>query len=380
MNTYKNTTALAASIVAALCLSVGGPAMAQKASAAKRAPAAKSMSHSMVERGTVDRIIAAWATRPRLGAVEMMAKYGAPQEATSERLVWHKAGPFKRIMVMNLETPHDFPLPHVDFMEHTIEYKVPQDKIADLLAFDGSSTIQRTTGELSARCDLEGHNVLTLNLDHDIITGKKSVAEARKAFGENVQQDVLGKHPAYVEGLQFKPAGMMAAAFSDEPVIPGSPLRAAEAKTSSNKGDAEILATVAAIDLNEISAAGQAQMKKLSPAVMAYAKMLHQEHGMNMVETLKLGQQIKVTPIITHKVEDLQKKGAGELAALVPLTGAQFERGYIETMVKGHTEVLDMLDGALKTADNAALKAHLTKTRTTVAEHLAKAKALRSAH
>ncbi len=137
---------------------------------------------------------------------------------------------------------------------------------------------------------------------------------------------------------------------------------------------------MAAVDLNEIGAAGQAQMKKLSPAVMAYAKMLHQQHGMNLVETLKLGQQIKVTPIITHKVEDLQKKGAGELAALVPLAGAQFERGYIEAKVKGHTEVLDMLDGALKTADNASLKAHLTKTRATVAEHLAKAKTLRSGH
>lgn len=369
MNAQRTTTAFAMSILAVACF-------ASACNAATPAAAAPAMNMRPVDRGVADKIIAAWANRPRLGAVEMMAKYGAPQEATSQRLVWHNAGPFKRIMVMNLETPHDFPLPHVDYMEHTIAYNVPQDKVGDLIAFDASSTINRTVGELSARCDLEGHNVLTLNLDNDIVTGKKSVAEARKAFGEIVQQDVMGKHPAYVEALQFKPAGMTAAAFSDEPVIPGSPLRAADAKATSNKGDAEILATVAAVDLNEIGAAAQAEMKKLSQPVMAYAKMLHQDHGMNMAETLKLGQQINVTPVITPKVEDLQKKGAGELAALVPLDGAQFERGYIDTMIKGHAEVLAMLDGALKTADNAALKAHLTKTRAAVAAHQEKAEAL----
>ncbi len=33
---------------------------------------------------------------------------------------------------------------------------------------------------MSARCDLEGHNILTLNLAHDIVTGKKTAEEARK--------------------------------------------------------------------------------------------------------------------------------------------------------------------------------------------------------
>lgn len=394
----KKLSALAASIVAAASLSAGcttadrtaPPENAPSPAAGRpmdRAPGDRAPANRpTVERAAVDKIVAGWPERPRLGAVEMMAKYGAPHEATSERLIWHNPGPFKRIMVLNLETPHDFPLPHVDFLEHTIAYDVPQEKVGDLIAFDASSTINRTVGELSARCDLEGHNVLTLNLDHDIVTGKKSVAEARKAFGDIVEQDVMGKHPPYVEALQFEPAKPSAAAFSDKPVIPGSPVRAADtdadARTASsggNKADAEVLATVIAMDLNEVLAASEAQKKKVSQPVLDYAKMLHEEHGMNMGKTLKLGQQINVTPVDTAAVEQLKVKGAGELAAMIPLDGEQFERAYLAAMVKGHTEAMGMIDNQLmNTAGNDALKTHLTQTRAAIAGHLEKAKALQA--
>lgn len=354
-------------------------------SAGADTPAANG-SAGATDRTAIDKITAAWATRPRLGANEMIAKYGLPQEATSEKLTWRNAGPFKRIAVMNLETPHDFPQPHVDFLEHTIEYNVPQAKVGDLIAFDGSSTINRTVGELSARCDLEGHNVLTLNLDHDIVTGKKSVAEARAAFGEIAQQDVMGKHPAYVEALQFKPAALTTAAFSDTPVIPGSPARAADMDTDAknklaangNKAaDAEIIATVATIDVNEVLAAAQAGTKKISQPVLAYAKMLHEAHGANMGKGLMLGQQIGVTPANTAAVEALAVKGAGELAAIVPLDGTAFESAYLAAMVKGHTEVLSMIDGKLAaSANNEGVKKHLTESRAAVAAHLEQAKSL----
>lgn len=385
----KLLTTFAASLLTLGCLQTGCTTMDREVQADGSKPAEmKATEMKPADLKTVGRITAAWHERPRLGANEMMAKYGPPQEATSERLIWHNAGPFKRITVMNLLTPHDFPLPHVDYMEHTITYNVPQEKVGDLIAFDASSTINRTVGELSARCDLEGHNVLTLNLDHDIVTGKKTVEEARKAFGEIVEQDVAGKHPAYVEKLQFKPAEASAAAFSDKPVIPGSPVRAADtddaakaqlAAGGDKMGDAEILATVVAIDLNEILAAAQAQMKKISPPVMEYAKMLHEAHGMNMDKTLKLGQQISVTPVITPKVEKLQVKGAGELADIVLLNGEQFERAYLAAMVKGHTEALSTIDTQLlKTAKNEVLKKHLTETRGHVAAHLEKAQQLQA--
>lgn len=342
-----------------------------------RTPVAMSVSSSAVM-----KIVARWPERPRLGANEMIAKYGPPQEATAERLIWHNAGPFKRITVFNLETPHDFPLPHVDFLEHTITYDVPQDKVGDLIKFDASSTINRTVGELSARCDLEGHNILTLNLDHDIVTGKKSVEEAREAFGEIVQQDVMSKHPPYVEALQFAPAQPSAAAFPDKPVIPGSPVRASEYRQSSQDdkwNDAEVLVSVIAVDHNDVLAAAEAGKKRMSQPVLDYARMLHEAHGMNMGKTMKLGQQIRITPVITPSVEKMQKQGAGELAALVTLDGEAFERAYLAAMIKGHTDVLNMIDNQLlKRAKNDSLRQHLTATRSHVADHLEKARTLQS--
>jgi len=40
----------------------------------------------------------------------------------------------------------------------------------------------------------------------------------------------------------------------------------------------------------------------------------------------------------------LRVKGAGELETLVPLDGDQFAKAYLAAMIKGHTEVLAMIE------------------------------------
>ncbi len=65
-----------------------------------------------------------WPERPTLAVKEMMAKYGAPVEVSSEAIIWHDAGPFKRIMVTKKEVPHDFPMPHMDFYSSDSEWNV----------------------------------------------------------------------------------------------------------------------------------------------------------------------------------------------------------------------------------------------------------------
>ncbi len=275
--------------------------------------------------------VSAWPERPRLTVKEMSVKYGAPVEVSSESIVWHNEGPYKRIMVTKKEVPHDFPLPHMDFLEHTVSYNVPTNKVDDLVAFDASMTINKKAGEMSARCDLEGHNVLTLNLARDIINGTKTVEAARTAFAENVKADFGGKHPEYVEKLQFTPPteGVL---FPDKPNVPGSPMRDVPGTEGT---DAEVLSFVVAVDVNEILAAAAAQKKKIDGPVMDYAKMLHTAHGENMAKTLALGQSINVTPSDTKAVDALKVKGAGELATLVHLDGKEFENAYLDAMIKG---------------------------------------------
>jgi len=366
--------------VTAVALTVGcsAPTEAERPAAAGSQP----VKTDSADRSDVKKLIADWPNRPSLGANQMLAKYGAPQEATAEKLVWHNQGPYKRIVVTRLEIPHDFPKPHMDFMAHTIDYRVPADKANALMAYDGSVTIDRTAGEISARCDLEGHNILTLNLAHDIATGKKSAEQARKAFGENVVQDVLGNNPPYVTALQFQPSP--SPADPDTPVIPGSPKRmgsegAVGTSGSNDAGDAEVLGFIGAVDDNEILAAAEAAKEKLNPQIASYALMLHKAHGQHLVDTMKLGVKIGVTPADTEAVDKLRVKGAGELAALVPLDGDEFGRAYIDAMVKGHTEVVSMIDSQLmKNARNADLQQHLKATRDAVATHLEEAKRLQA--
>ena len=148
-----------------------------------------------------------------------------------------------------------------------------------------------------------------------------SVEGARKSFGSNVVDDMLGKRPAYVEALQFEPSSK-GVADADTPVIPGSPKRAiGEGAPMSGKagGDGEILGFVGAVHENEILAAAVAARKKTSQAVVDYATFLHKEHGMSLVKAMELGEKINVTPLETAPVDQLRVKGAGELAGLVPL-------------------------------------------------------------
>lgn len=341
----------------------------------------RSSAPAPLNRASIDKMIERWPARPKLGAEMMISQYGVPHEATAEKLVWNDQGPFKRITVSRKEDHHDFPKPHMDYIEHTVNYQVPLDKVDALSAFDGSATFDRTRGELSGRCDLEGHNILTLNLSHDIATGKKNANQARKAFGEIVGEDMMGKNPPYATSLQFKPMAKMAAAFSDQPTIPGSPMRPdAHGQMKNIKGsagDGEILGFLGAINENEIVAAMVVSKKKVNPQVAEYAKMLHQAHGKNLDQTLKVGLKIDVTPLETQAVDALRVKGAGELATLVPLDGEEFSRAYIVAMIKGHTEVLEMIDSQLlPKAGNDMLKKHLTETREHVASHLEAVKKL----
>jgi hypothetical protein len=153
------------------------------------------------DQAAVERIISGWRKKPQEAARKTIAKYGLPQEASAMRLVWHNNGPWKMTELVNEEVPHNFPKPHPDFLKQTISYRVPADKFDELAEYDGSVIVERTKGEIAARCDLEGANFLALNLAHEIVTGKRSVKDARKFYAEAIREM---KHPEYMQGLLFE--------------------------------------------------------------------------------------------------------------------------------------------------------------------------------
>jgi hypothetical protein len=152
-----------------------------------------------------------WPEESREAAKLVIQQYGEPDEMSASQLIWHHPGPWKRIVASKTFYQHDFPAPHIDSVESVIDYHVPVEKFSDLAAFDGSVIVERTAGEVSARCHDEQANFLALNLMHDIVTGAKSVQEARDYYAKEFA-DYRRKLPTpYMEGLHFTPDDRSAA-------------------------------------------------------------------------------------------------------------------------------------------------------------------------
>jgi hypothetical protein len=158
-----------------------------------------------------------WPASSRMAAEMMTAKYGNAHEATPTMLVWHNVGSFKHVYISRDPVPHHFPKHHDDVMEQVISYRVPPEMFDELAAFDGSVIVERTKGELSARCDKEGANFLALNLAHEIITGKRSVAEARQEYAAQIKAMMENRPAPLTERLMFTLHAN--AADADRPVM-----------------------------------------------------------------------------------------------------------------------------------------------------------------
>lgn len=112
----------------------------------------------------------------------MIEKYGQPNGVTPDMLVWKNNGPWKKTIVSRDTVSHNFPTPHPDLLEQFISYKVPVEKYDDMAAYDGSVIVERTKGEMSARCDEEGANFLAINLANDVATGKRTTEQAPQYY------------------------------------------------------------------------------------------------------------------------------------------------------------------------------------------------------
>ena len=173
---------------------------------------------SPVAMETVDQIVSAWPDIPRDVAQTVIKAYGPPQEATPSRLIWFNNRPWKRTILYRDVVQHDFPMPHPDLLEQVIDYQVPPESFDELAQYDGSVIVERTKGEISARCDKEPMNFLAINLANDVATGARTVEEARQFYAETAMAFKNGQSDPYVEGFVFElPDG--GTADPDEPAM-----------------------------------------------------------------------------------------------------------------------------------------------------------------
>ena len=153
----------------------------------------------------VQEILRQWPKESRQAVQPLLVKYGAPQEMTPSLLIWYKNGPWLYTVATKWSEEHAFPMPHTNLIEQVIRCDVPLEKLSDLARFDGSITVRRTEGLLSARCHDEAANFLALNLAYDIITYAKTVEEAKRAYLQAMSDARRHKAVPYMKALHFQP-------------------------------------------------------------------------------------------------------------------------------------------------------------------------------
>jgi len=143
--------------------------------------------------------------------------------------------------------------------------------------------------------------------------------------------------------------------------------------------DAEIAAIVVTANQVDIDAGKLAVAHSSHEKVKAFAQLMITDHtGVNTAAT-ELVKRLKVTPQESSTSKALRAGGDQNLAHLKTLTGAAFDRAYIDHEYAYHQQVIDALDKTLiPGAANAELKALLIKVRPAFVAHRDHAKSLQS--
>lgn len=187
---------------------------------AKGAMASELGPRQSVPLAEAQRIAQQWPTAPRKAAETLLEHYGPPNEVTPTKMFWYRVGPWARMELTADEVLHNFPTQHTDYLTQWIDYPIPAEAASALAAFDGSTLIDRTAGQLGARCDHEAYNTLTINLAVEIIEGRRTVESARHFYAETAAAFVLGRDAPYAERLQVTPPAKETA-DPDESIITG---------------------------------------------------------------------------------------------------------------------------------------------------------------
>jgi putative membrane protein len=159
----------------------------------------------------------------------------------------------------------------------------------------------------------------------------------------------------------------------------GTLLLAAASVSAQGVTDAQIASIVLTANQVDIDAGKLATSRSTSDEVKAFARLMVTDHtGVNRAAT-DLAGQLDVTPQDNPTSQSLQADGDKNLAHLKTLTGAAFDKAYIDREVAYHQQVIDALDKTLiPGATNEELKALLVKVRPAFVAHLEHAKRLQA--
>jgi putative membrane protein len=151
-------------------------------------------------------------------------------------------------------------------------------------------------------------------------------------------------------------------------------LALAQGKGPTDPQIAHIVVTANQID---VDAGKLAKSKSKNKEVQAFAQQMITDHTAVNKQASALAKKLGVKPEDNDTSKALKKGGAENIANLKKLSGAKFDKAYVDHEVAYHEQVLDAIDKVLvPSAQNAELKGLIEKVRPAFQAHLDHAKHL----
>jgi len=165
---------------------------------------------------------------------------------------------------------------------------------------------------------------------------------------------------------------LVGAAVASLALIAGSAL-------AQSPNDAQIASIVVTANQVDIDAGKLAESKGSNAQVKAFGKQMVTDHSGVNKQAVALVTKLKVTPEDNATSKSLKSGGEENLAKLKKLSGAAFDKAYIDHEVAYHEQVLEAIDKTLiPSAQNAELKNLLVSVRPAFVAHLDHAKMLQA--
>ncbi len=143
--------------------------------------------------------------------------------------------------------------------------------------------------------------------------------------------------------------------------------------------DANIAAIVVGANKIDISAGNIALDRSANPEIKEFAQRMVTDHQSVLDSAVQLVTRLGVTPVNNDLVHALSKQSAEHEAKLKTLSGAAFDKAYIDHEVAYHEAVIDVVKNQLiPGAQNDELKETLISVAPAFDAHLAHARMVQS--
>jgi putative membrane protein len=156
-------------------------------------------------------------------------------------------------------------------------------------------------------------------------------------------------------------------------------LASAQTKSDAPPTDPQIAMIAVTADTVDIDAGKLAAEKSSNPKVKQFAQMMVTDHTSVNKKATALAKKLKLTPEESDTSRSLKSDGDKNLEKLRGLSGAEFDKAYIDNEVAYHEAVIKAVtDTLIPNAKNAELKKLLESAGPVFNSHLTHAKELQS--